>query len=321
MRARVAVAAVALLAAGCAPCAATPSDTPPPGSRAAPPGGVGAEVGWTEERCVASAAPSGSTRGLFADADLDGLADGCEMALAYAFAPLLVVDPDECGWNAERRMLDGGWLWAVGRARGDGPVRVAYLPAYVDDCGWSLPACAVLPRTCRPHAGDSEAIVVELRPLSGGRWRTARVFLSAHCHGRSDGRCRWFEGAELERFRRVDGRVGGAPVVWVASGKHANYPSPGACDAGHWGFDACDRNTASFHYPIDPLRNLGSHERPTPALDTQRCVPAFAVGLDGVVDDPNASECPWDDDRFRGWRGGGEGATGYAVYLREVAEL
>lgn len=272
-------------------------------------------TGWTVESCAAAPRSAG-------DADRDGTEDGCEHALAAAFAPLLVFDEGECGWDASvpPGRVGGEYLYAV-QGAGEGRVRVAYLPAYYGDCGWRLPACRVTPWLCHPHVGDSEMVVVEAAPAGGDQWRAERVFLSAHCHGRSAGWCRWYSGGEMERFRWVDGVVRGAPVVWVAHGKHGNYPSPGACGAGHWGYDDCARNRASRRYPVvSPRQNAGSRAAPFPYAGGRECIGADAVGWGSTLPAAGAVECFWDPAAsFRGWqRGEGGGATGYGRQLRDL---
>jgi hypothetical protein len=251
-----------------------------------------------------------------ADADGDGLGDACEHALAAAFAPVLVFDAGECGWDSSvtPARVGGGYLYAARRA-GE-RIRIAYLPAYYRDCGWRQPVCRVTWWLCDGHPGDSEAVVLELVPDGGGAgWRVERLFLSAHCHGRSAGRCRWYGAGELESVR-------GAPVVWVASGKHGGYPSRAACDGGHWGYDSCDRNAARVRFPVLTLRqNVGSRARPFPYAGGRDCVGPEVAGWGSALAEATARECFWDPGaEFRGWqRGSGRGATGYARYLREVA--
>ena len=77
-----------------------------------PPGGA---AGWDATRCAAPAADVADPR----DADGDRLDDGCELALARAFAPALIVDPTDCLWLADARpaRLAGGYLFAA-RPRG-----------------------------------------------------------------------------------------------------------------------------------------------------------------------------------------------------------
>lgn len=250
------------------------------------------------------------------DADDDGLDDACELALARSFAPLLVVRPGACEWreDADGGRLGGGYLFAV-RARRAGRVRIAYLPAYFRDCGWSGPKCGIPLVRCDPHPGDSEMIIVDAVPAGEGRWRTEAVFLSAHCFGSSDA-CRWYRGDELRRFEWVDGESGGAPVVWVAAGKHANYPSRAACDRGYRWMDSCDGNDARYRFPIlSPAQNIGSPERPvrgTGCLDGHHLVAARPPAEE-------TTECFWSlDAPFRGWTGEGPGVTPYARYLFEI---
>lgn len=280
--------------------------------------GEGLAVGWTAEACASGASE--------ADGDADGLADGCETALARAFAPVLVADSTECGWDAGLDRLGGEYLYAVQGAPGGGRVRIAYLPAYYVDCGSRAPACALFRGSCRAHAGDSEAVIVEAAPVGGGRWRTERVFLSAHCHGRSDGRCRWYEGRALRRFRWADGVERGAPVVWVARGKHAGYPSRAACDSGWWSLDTCDGNRAARRFPVVHARqDVGSRQRPFrgAAAGGGDCIGADFVGWGSGMVAGETEECFWREDRpFRGWQRAVEGESepaAYGRYLRERA--
>lgn len=296
-----------------AACAARPSGD---GSASAPKAErPGIDIGWTAARCTT--AP---------DADADGVADGCETALAAGFAPLMRVDDRECGWDARSGRLGGGYLYAVGRPAGSERVRIAYLPAYHVDCGWQAPACVVKPGMCRPHTGDSEAVVVEVAfDAASSRWRTEAVFLSAHCHGRSDGRCRWFRGAELATFAWVDGAERGAPVVWVARGKHASYPSRRACDSGYWYVESCDGNRAAYRFPVvHPGQNAGSRSHPFGAAGGSDCIAADSLHWAGVDAVPGTTECIWrEDGEFRGWMGRALGSSPapYGRYLRERAEL
>lgn len=246
------------------------------------------------------------------DSDGDRLTDSCELDLLKRFAPALVASPSACNWDAEAGRLGGGYL--VGAEPVPGGVRLAYLPAYFEDCGWSGAKCLVRLRGgCDPHAGDSEAVFIDVAwDAAHERWMPSRVFLSAHCFGGSDGRCRWFEPGELKWF-------GSTVVIWVAEGKNGNYPSRASCDSGHWGFDTCDRNDRTFRFPVQsPRQDIGSAAHPFPHLaGGSGCVDGREVagssGRDG-------RECPWSDATFRGWVGGeARGATGYRRYLRQIA--
>lgn len=246
------------------------------------------------------------------DSDRDGLSDICEAALLERFAPAFVASPHACNWDQQTGRIRGAYLVAAEPI--EGGVRLAYLPAYQMDCGWAGPKCLVrLQGGCEPHAGDSEAIFVDLVVDGGtGEWRATRVFLSAHCFGGSDGRCRWFEHGALRW-------VGDAPVVWVAEGKNGNYPSKAACDSGHWGYDTCDRNTMAYRFPVASARqNIGSFAYPFPHRRERSDCIADPELLDLANGDQ--AECIWTAATFRGWSDAqGPAATGYRRYLREVA--
>ena len=246
------------------------------------------------------------------DSDGDGLSDACEAALLRRFAPTLVASPRACNWDAVSGRLRGGYL--VGARPIEGGIRLAYLPAYLEDCGWSGRKCWLRPRGgCEPHKGDSEAVFIDLvEDAAAHDWHPRRVFLSAHCFSRSDGRCRWFDREELQWF-------GSATVIWVAEGKNANYPSRDACESGHWGFDTCDRNDRRFRFPVQsPRQNIGSFERPFP----------HRQGRSGCIARPelvppaylHGTECLWIDEAFGGWSDRvGKTSTGYRRYLEDVA--
>jgi hypothetical protein len=271
---------------------------------------VGVVTGWSLAACAAAAV----------DRDVDGLHDVCELELARAFAPALVVDRNDCSWNGSR--LAGGYVYAVQRIADARAIRIAYLPALFRDCGWEGFQCVTRGRSCSAHAGDSELIAVDVRPGDvAGRWRAEAVFLSAHCFGRSAGRCRWYTGDELRHFAWNDNALS-APRVWVAKGKHANYPSRRECDSGHWYYDSCDRNDVAYRFPIvTSAQNIGSRDHPLPEDGIARgCVAAEALVVADQRADRGTTECFWDPgSRFRGWqRGGYDGATSYGRVLAAI---
>lgn len=289
-----AAATAALLLAACA------------GPSAAPPAAGGIVPAGVAERC-ASPVP---------DTDRDGLADDCEHALVVAFAPRLVTASDRC--LPHEGLPGGGWFYGA-EPHGEG-VRLAYLPAYFVDCGWTGPKCG-LPRVdCSPHPGDSEFLALEVAPGAGGLWRVRAIFLSAHCFGDSGGDCRWYRGEELSGFAWLNGRPGGVPVIWVAEGRHGNYPSRRACDRGHHFIDSCDRNEVEARFPVLPGRNVGSGAAPIRNADLPPgCVSGAYVGSAAPGVAPEARECFWSEVPFRGWQNRGGGATPYARYLVEIA--
>ena len=271
-------------------------------------GGTPAPV--TAPRAVVHECAEGGT-----DSDGDGLSDACEQRLAERFAPVLNASAVTC--NAlpagDPRHLGGGYLFVV--APSGSRIRVAYLPAYFRDCGWSGAKCRLPGVDCSPHAGDSEMIVLELE--GGPEWEVAGVFLSAHCFGRSSSSCRWYRGRELEAFRWAE--VGGRrPIVWVANGRNANYPSRRSCEAGHWWVDTCAGARMEYRFPVREQANLGS--RAAPGVGGG-CVPAAEVDPAHAATAEGAVECFWDDAaRFRGWQADGRGVTPYSRYLREIVE-
>jgi hypothetical protein len=243
------------------------------------------------------------------DQDHDGISDECEFALAKRFAPLLTFTRGTCNLTLPVPRPAGGYLFGVQRV--NSRIRIAYLPAYVDDCGWEGFKCRLPTVDCRPHAGDSEFIVVELAPTGSGTVTVSGVFLSAHCFGRSRDDCRWYRDDDLKAFEWQNG----APVIWVGKGRHANYPSKRACDRGHHFLDTCDEAMVRSQFPVFRSRNIGSKQRP--AFEGG-CVTAEQVGL--TTTDANAVECIWDPQaRFKGWQSGVAGVTGYFRYLTEIA--
>jgi hypothetical protein len=250
--------------------------------------------------------PAGSDQ----DEDEDGLSDDCELAYATTFAPVLRTAQGGCNWDAQNEQLGGGYYFAV--LPGDSQkVRVLYLPAYYRDCGWSGFKCFLYLTSCAPHSGDSELIAIELSVVDVQRPKVEAVFLSAHCFGRSDADCRWYRGEELRRFEWREH----APVVWVAEGKQANYPSAAACDAGHWFYDTCDRNSRTYRFPIvRHALNIGSRAKP---LNGSGCVDARHPAWRSTLTSPDVTECFWTPDRrFTGWQSPAYGsATAYEHYL------
>lgn len=273
-------------------------------------------MGATELAVLVLAVLTASSRSCPAgpDSDGDGLSDSCEVEVAALFAPILVVSPSACNWDATSERLQGAYLFGVEPTQRG--LRVAYLPAYLDDCGWAGAKCLLRLRGgCAPHAGDSEFIAVDVSAdTSAIGWRVDQVFLSAHCFGNGDDDCRWHAPAELQWLDQT-------PFVWVAEGKNANYRSRSACDSGHWYFDTCDRNERSIRFPIaSPTQNIGSASAPFPQhLDDPGCVATTEAPLlpasDGI-------ECIWTDSIFHGWRDASEGgSTGYRRYLVDVAQF
>lgn len=277
-------------------------------------------MAWTPDRCRATGR----------DLDVDGVDDECELALATAFAPELIVDRRDCSWDVSVHpaRLGGGYLFAAEGAPDHGSIRIAYLPAYYRDCGWHGLPCTPRGPECAAHAGDSELVVVQARYHPSARWVAEAIFLSAHCFGRSAGRCRWYRGNQLRHFAWVGGIRRGAPRIWIARGKHANYPSARECDTGHWYYDSCDGNSVSYRFPVvSGAQNIGSRLQPLPrgdALTPPGCFLGERLPLPSTATDAGTRECFWNSAAaFRGWqldRAGGA-PTPYAVVLRRAAQF
>jgi hypothetical protein len=244
------------------------------------------------------------------DEDADGLSDGCELAYAATFAPHLRTAERGCNWDAQSQRLGGGYYFAVSPVDAH-TVRVWYLPAYYRDCGWTGFKCALRFTSCAPHSGDSELIAIEIATGADTHPSVQAIFLSAHCFGGSAANCRWYRGEELHRFEWREQ----APVVWVAEGRQANYPSASACDAGHWFYDTCDHNTGSYRFPIVRLQqNIGSRAQP---VNGDGCVDGRHAGWNSTLTNADVVECFWmPGRRFTGWQSPARGsATPYERYL------
>ena len=245
------------------------------------------------------------------DTDRDGISDACELSTAQTFAPWLVQSSRSCSWDVSvtPARVGGEYLFGVERNGADG-MRIVYLPAYYTDCGWTGAKCSLHLTNCDPHEGDSETIVVDLRENADG-WRVERVFLSAHCFGRSQGDCRWFD-ADAFSWRAA------APVIWVAEGKHANYPSAKQCDRGHFYFDTCDGNDTVVHYPVlSGRQNIGSAAVP---FGRNGCIDGTHTGLASTLPEAAVEECFWSERRFTGWHAAPDASsTPYVRYLRDIA--
>jgi hypothetical protein len=117
------------------------------------------------------------------DIDNDGVHNGCENAMAAAFAPEMIFTT-RCDWDAALSRMGGEYYFAVQLAKTQvyGSLRIAYLPAYYWDCGGIHEVCQFPFVSCGGHPGDSEFILVDITYDFGTQhWETDQVFLSAHC--------------------------------------------------------------------------------------------------------------------------------------------
>lgn len=258
----------------------------------------GIHVGWSLDQCV----QSGSKTLWFVDRDEDTVDDWCEYDLAYEFRPQLVFMPD-CNWDAGLNRMGGEYFFAASISRGSvkfpqrGAVRLIYMPAYYHDCGLGAEDEEAFDR---PHSGDSEFIIIDLGFDKGtNHWLTSAVFLSAHCEEITGAKCQeWPPSAFLWVAERV-----GAPFVYVAERKHANYPSVGEC---LW-FERCSSSGPTYRYPIWTSANIGQG-----LAQLVNCTQGLSSR---GMKDPGVGECLWTSSRFNGWQAEvvGGGSKGYTT--------
>lgn len=228
------------------------------------------------------------------DADHDWLDDGCELELARGFAPRWSMgEQDYCP--------DGEPTWAAKYFPVPSAVRIAFMPAYYDDCG-----------DTDSHPGDSEFVMVEVGfNYTTQHWEFRGMWLSAHYEARvynvSWDRSDWVSVSDANFSRRPLGH----PYVAVSAGKHANYKSEQTCNKtvvnqlgnGEWCWGSV---TSPFRFPIDPSRNVGSRFQPLGCLGSTK---RFAGN--------GRTECFYSENkRFAGWHTGAAGETGYWELLR-----
>ncbi len=260
------------------------------------PGEPGIFIGqsFTAATCIS---PSGAG---INDADHDGLDDYCEHIIAGQFRPAMSFSSYDCNTGGERY-----WAAKVFPAQGN-LVRVAYLPSYYQDCGTpSETGCDIIGE-CGSHVGDSEFIIEDLRfDSTTQHWYLVHTFLSAHSHFPEQ------YGPSVDQSMKAPGNFDasafaypaksrGFPQVWVAEGKHANYPSRGACNNGGWGgYDTCDSNPDSW-VQLDHSRwhNVGSIQ--SNMINAGTCVTGGK--LVAVYPENYGIECYWvPNDDFQGW--------------------
>lgn len=248
------------------------------------------------------------------DLDYDELSDDCEFQLALAFAPHL-----SFGYGDEvtrESRFAARWL-------NTSTVRIIYLLGYWMDHGApDVPTCFPQFPGCNGHVGDSEYIVLDVtyEPVSH-HWMVIGGALSAH-------EAHYSCSLNKQNIRCVPGNAGtfggwasgnlswvgpsrGAPVIHVADGKHANYPTDGACDGGgFFGSDECDSPRWFGLVQINQARNIGSraHRFVDGVTTSNTSHPVF--GQQNV-------EYYWTWKRFRGWfiDNGDESTSAYSDIL------
>ncbi len=187
------------------------------------------------------------------DRDQDGVDDGCEAELAVAFRPQLVLMSDDCDtrrqpYFASRYKWSNEW--------GD-VILIFYAMSYVYDCGPAFSCGNSIPR-CDTHRGDSEWIIAEVGRYSSSTRPWALKFATLSAHWRSDNN--QTAGYQADDLEDAEGSPGfGAPRIWVAEDKHANYRSQSVCGgSGFINFDNCDNPDGLYHtLDVAAAYNLG----------------------------------------------------------------
>jgi len=248
------------------------------------------------------------------DADQDGLDDYCEIALANLFRPALsVYEYDQVGreprfaaeklpWGGVRIIYLLGYYYDVGNMSGS---RNFCETAIASPLNWlTLGWLGEELETCRGHIGDSEWILLDLGFDSTSKhWVLEKATLSAH-----ESTPTYYPGsAGYPTALSYPEKAGGYPLIWVADGKHANYPTQSACNAGGTiASDNCrsNRTVERLTFPPGGSGNIGSW-----AVKFVDCVgttntshPALAV-----TGGATREECYFTGSSFRGWYG-----TGYS---------
>ncbi|MBA3579396.1 MAG: hypothetical protein H0W42_05355 [Gemmatimonadaceae bacterium] len=187
------------------------------------------------------------------DRDQDGVDDGCEAELAIAFNPQIVLMSNDCDTRRQP-------YFAVRYAYSGGDaIFIFYAISYVYDCGPPFTCGNDVPN-CDTHRGDSEWIVAEVGRYSSSTrpWALKYATLSAHWNTDwgNDNTARY----AAEDLEDADGSPAfGAPKIWVAQHKHANYRSQSVCDAaGYFNLDNCEHPDGLYHtLDIAAAYNLG----------------------------------------------------------------
>jgi hypothetical protein len=231
------------------------------------------------------------------DEDLDRLSRRCENDLAYAFAPSM---RHHSGDYVQR---EGYW---AAQWENYNTVKILYMFGYYVDEGVqgsnNHTACELssLSLECDGHSGDSEHVVLYARYNEiTQHWLLYSASLSHH-----GGHILAIAGTKgyLTGFA-YSRKFGADPIIWVAQGKHANYPSQAACDAGNGGgylvdlifsYDTCGGNNSFFRATTGGTRNIGSNAK--------RILNCILSQNPFYQDPPRRAECFWSDPRFYGWQ-------------------
>jgi hypothetical protein len=168
---------------------------------------------------------------------------------------------------------------------------------------------------CDGHHGDSEHVVLTIYYNPSTRhWLLEQEALSHH-FGYIQ-----VTPAKVLGYPNIQyaGRLGTAPLIWVAQGKHANYTNQQACEDGNGGgylvdlvfsFDTCGGNNSFFTPTAGGNRNIGSQQR--------QLINCVASQNPFYQNPPRLPECFWSAPKFFGWQlDHTTSSDGYIIHLR-----
>lgn len=229
------------------------------------------------------------------DLDKDWLDDACEAAIASAFSPEWHLALDEPCPGREP-------VWAATFFPDVQRVRIAYMPAYYNDCGTS---CSIT-GCSSGHAGDSEFAMVEVMYYQGlGHWVLQQIWLSAHYGEGPVDRSRWVDASSVE----YPDRPFGYPRIWASKKKHANYATLSMCGSGQFESQCTFFSQYVERFAITASRNAGSRH-----ADFLQCIPSYG---DNAVS--GRCESFYTRRPFNGWYPAGlqygNGVTPYSKIL------
>lgn len=268
------------------------------------PGADGIWIGWRGTDCYLMYA--GAAASTMIDQDHDGLRDECEHRLAVAFSPLLNMSAID-GCPAGEPYWAAKFIENLSPYETGDMVKIAYMPAYHDDCGDD-----------GGHNADSEFIqlTVAYNP-SSQHWELVNSWLSAHSCNSLSAECvasTFAAGFSSHSnwgpiFEFPSGRPKSFPRVYVSRGKHANYRSREACSGGGaFGQDDCAVDTDMGRFRVWQDRNVGSARFPL-----RDCVTSTSS-----LPQRTGTECFWSGTFFAGWRPWSYGVTPYSVLLTSL---
>jgi hypothetical protein len=181
------------------------------------------------------------------DHDGDWVDDQCEYRLAVAFRPVMRLHSgDPCmTWQP---------YWAAKSFSNSSLARIAYMPAYYQDCGTPYLGHAT------HHNGDSELVTVQIRyDYASNHWMVESVWTSAHYqsdpYGTGQDASHWNSWYDVQYLDKSRGR----PIIWVSKRKHANYASHSGCIGAEANDEwKCSESYLDRHFPVHQERNAGS---------------------------------------------------------------